>query len=313
MQNQQQRQTQTQTQKQYVLDISHYSFKEILELFNLDYKITVEDLKRAKKIVLMTHPDKSKLPPEYFLFYKKAFDQVIHYYNNMEKQNQSIPEKCSYSVENNTDAQISNQVKSAIQQMNANEFHSKFNTIFETTMARRVDPTRNQWFSAESPVYESDEPVTKANMNAAFERVKEKQHSQVIAKYNGVSNLCQGSGTNFYEEVDEDNDDYLTADIFGKLKFDDIRKVHKDQTVFAVSERDYQNVPKYSSVEQFTRARDKDDLTPLEKARAEQLLEQQKRIQSERIQHKMHKINVMSETYSKKTNEALSSFLMLKG
>ena len=49
-----------------------YSLKDILDLFDLDYDINIDDLKRAKK-VLMTHPDKSRLDAKYFLFYKKSF------------------------------------------------------------------------------------------------------------------------------------------------------------------------------------------------------------------------------------------------
>ena len=46
------------------LDINHYAFGELLELFDLDNEnITIDELKRAKRRVLMTHPDKSKLPP----------------------------------------------------------------------------------------------------------------------------------------------------------------------------------------------------------------------------------------------------------
>ena len=52
------------------LNIYMYSFEDILELFDLTYTITPEDLKRAKKTVLMIHPDKSKLSSDYFLFYK---------------------------------------------------------------------------------------------------------------------------------------------------------------------------------------------------------------------------------------------------
>ena len=58
------------------LDIHMYSLSEVLNLFDLDYDISMDGLKRAKKRVLMMQPDKSKLPPEYFLFYKKAFDMV---------------------------------------------------------------------------------------------------------------------------------------------------------------------------------------------------------------------------------------------
>ena len=48
------------------LNIHMYSLAEILNLFDLDYQFDIEGLKRAKKKVLMLHPDKSKLDPEYF-------------------------------------------------------------------------------------------------------------------------------------------------------------------------------------------------------------------------------------------------------
>ena len=68
--------------KGYNLDIHMYSFEELLGLFDLSYTISLEDMKRAKRKVLMTHPDKSKLDAKYFLFYKKAFDIVVKFYEN---------------------------------------------------------------------------------------------------------------------------------------------------------------------------------------------------------------------------------------
>ena len=73
------------------LQIQNYSFDELLGLFELEsYQISVDDLKRAKKKVLMLHPDKSRLDAKYFLFYKKAFDIVVQFYNNQHKQNQDV-------------------------------------------------------------------------------------------------------------------------------------------------------------------------------------------------------------------------------
>ena len=54
------------------LNIHMYTLDDLLGLFDLTTRISLEDLKRAKKKVLMLHPDKSKLSSEYFLFYKKA-------------------------------------------------------------------------------------------------------------------------------------------------------------------------------------------------------------------------------------------------
>ena len=64
------------------LEIENYDLREILNLFKLDYNFDNVDLKRAQKIALKTHPDKSNLPKEYFMFFMKAFQivQQIYYY-----------------------------------------------------------------------------------------------------------------------------------------------------------------------------------------------------------------------------------------
>ena len=118
-------------QKAYNLDIHMYSLQELLGLFDLSYSITLEDMKRAKKKVLMTHPDKSKLAPEYFLFYKKAFDIVVKFYENQNKQNQELStEKRVYDagqMSSNKEAQRT--VSKNIQSMDKQKFNTTFNEL----------------------------------------------------------------------------------------------------------------------------------------------------------------------------------------
>ena len=52
------------------------------------------------------------------------------------------------------------------------------------------------------------------------------------------------------------------------------REVHKDETVFAVSERDFQNVQTYKSVDDFNRARNQHSYEPMEQQKANQILQQ---------------------------------------
>ncbi len=59
------------------LNIDNYNLPDILALFNLPTLFNDADLKRAKLEVLKTHPDKSQLPKEYFLFFTKAY-RIIH-------------------------------------------------------------------------------------------------------------------------------------------------------------------------------------------------------------------------------------------
>ena len=63
------------------LDLSNYSFNDLCDLFKIsDRKLTHESMKNAKKITLMTHPDKSGASPEVFLFYSNAYKMLYGMY-----------------------------------------------------------------------------------------------------------------------------------------------------------------------------------------------------------------------------------------
>ena len=72
------------------LDIDNYDLADILNLFKLEEDFDESDLKNAKKTVLKVHPDKSRLPAKYFLFYSKAYKVL---YNIYEFRNKSSNKK----------------------------------------------------------------------------------------------------------------------------------------------------------------------------------------------------------------------------
>ena len=59
------------------LNIDNYEYEDILKLFDLDLNFGESEIKRAKKKVLMMHPDKSGLDKKYFLFFSSAF-KILH-------------------------------------------------------------------------------------------------------------------------------------------------------------------------------------------------------------------------------------------
>ena len=291
------------------LDISMYSLKELLGLFDLTYDIDLEGIKRAKKKVLMLHPDKSKLSSEYFLFYKRAFEIVVHFYEENNRQNKTVPtEPVKYSPMN-TSERTSKQLNAVIQEMKKSEFHEKFNEIFEKNMAKSIDPTKNDWFKKEEPIYNIGENVSAQNMGRVFDTIKEKNSHIVL--YQGVQTLNAGnSGTNLYDDEDDGNA-YVTCDPFSKLKYDDLRKVHKDQTVLAVSERDFSKVQQYSSMDHLMRERGRQSLTPIEKAEAERILAMNQKQHETVIMQKQYNSNLKSMEYAEKNKTVLSNFLRL--
>ena len=63
------------------LNIDNYSREELFKLFGiLSTNLTQDIMKECKKIVLKSHPDKSRLEPKYFLFFTKAYKRLLGIY-----------------------------------------------------------------------------------------------------------------------------------------------------------------------------------------------------------------------------------------
>ena len=308
------------------LNIQSYSLPELLSLFDIQaaHQISQEDIKRAKKKVLMLHPDKSRLTPEYFLFYKKAFDAVVQIYNSQNRQNQVIDENTiKYRPQNNEDHNKSTaqQINKNISQMSSGDFNNKFNNLFESNqMSNKPDPRRNEWFTSENAAINIPEKssISSKNMGQAFDQIKQNNSSSGLIRYRGVQDMYSGnSGSGLYDDLGDNEQDaesatYITSDPFSKLKYDDLRKVHKDETVFAVSESDFDKMPKYQSVDHFNRERGKQSLDPLSKDQAQQMLSEQERLTKERMVKKEFDANLRSQQFVEKNKTVLASFMYLK-
>ena len=59
------------------LNIHNYDLNDLLNLFKLPFHFNDTHLKDAKKLVLKTHPDKSKLDQKFFLFFSQAYKYLF--------------------------------------------------------------------------------------------------------------------------------------------------------------------------------------------------------------------------------------------
>jgi len=292
------------------LNINDYSFNELLELFNLTYDFSLNDLKECKKRVLFMHPDKSGKPPEYFLFYKKAFELVVQYYEDKYRQTRVVP-KTEIKYTPTKTAEEDNPIKNAIKAMKPETFNKTFNELFDKNMAVKPDETRNQWFKNEDAQFKVNETVTTQNLGKVIESIKS-QHNDVV-RYKGVENIYSsaGTGTSFLYDEMEDKESYVSCDLFSKLKFDDLRKVHKDQTVLSVAESDFNRVKTFKSVEELNRERGMQDIKPFEKMAAEDMIRKQQMEYEQLIRKKQHEDKLRSMEYEKKDKDIQAYFLRL--
>jgi hypothetical protein len=300
---------------QHNLDINKYSLEEIFGLFDLTYDLTEESMRAAKKKVLMIHPDKSRLPPTYFHFYREAYDIVLNIYKQKARQTEGSTSvgKPIYKPLDHEESQPDISKKMAESAgAKTGAFNSKFNELYDKNMVRKADTSRYDWFRQADSVYDdfSQKQVNPKNMGSELEAIKQKQAALQV--YRGVQemNASGPRGTSYFEE-DDASADYVSCDVFSKLKFDDLRKVHKDQTVFAVSESDLNKRVQYKSVDQFVRDRDGGNQAPLSKMEASQLLERQQKEKEQLMMNKQHRDFMLQKEYEAKQKSVRAAFLQL--
>jgi len=293
------------------LDIHAYSLQELMDLFKIPNKreISTEHIKQAKKITLQMHPDKSQLPPEYFLFYKKAFDIIVKYYESQQKISQIVPLEKEIEYEPLAKDMNEKEIAKQIRKISAEKnFHRTFNDLFEENMREKPDPKKNEWFTNEHAIFETDHVKSVSQMNTALEKIKEKTNAMSV--YRGVQHLTHSSGSQLYGNDEDDTDEYISSDPFSKLKYEDLRKVHKDQTVFSITEKDMQNVKTYDSVDQYRKTRE-NAFVPLDKTEAEHLLLNREKEMQEKMLQKQYRSDLQTLQNIEKNKNIQATFLRL--
>jgi len=294
----------------YNLDVSMYSLKEVLHLFDIDnYNVSDIQIKKAKRKTLMMHPDKSRLPKEYFLFYKKAFDIVLNFYNEQNKQNQVVEDKAYSPFDNNNEE--TEKIKEHINNTNSNKtksqkFQREFNKLFEDNMMKKDDAEKNQWFRDDATQYEINNCVNASNIGQTFRQMK--VNNQDIVVHKDVQSTTHSLGTDLYEN--EDASSYCSSNIFDKLKFDDLRKVHKDQTIMNVCESDFSKMETFGSVEHYNRHRNSQPIVHMSEEQSRKQLHQKYENHKQTMLNKEHKSNIQTMDYVEKTKHVMGSLFL---
>lgn len=301
------------------IDISKMNLETLLSFFDLKDKIiSIDHIKYARSITNKMHPDKCQLSPIYFILYRNVFDILLQLYED-ERRFNIIPdlENSKYNEEKEEDNKVQNQIIrdeiSKIQKLDTpdnkqfnEKFNEKFNDFYNENYMKVIKPEINNWFYQDSEVkdhFQSNHLVdillVKENQN------KRRKENTDIIMYETIQTRNQDS---HQESQLFDNDSTMTSYIssssatHGNLMFDDIRRVHRDETVFTVDNSLYNE--KAISVEQFERMRNEDTI-PLDNTASNDILntieKHRREIHNERLVHSINKT---------KNNEKISkSFL----
>lgn len=224
------------------LDINNYSLKDLLNLFNIDASFSSSDLKKIKKIVLKTHPDKSGLSKEYFLFYSKAYKMLYHTFEFRSKSDKSNLETYENVISGNLNVETNNILINNMN--NKEEFHSWFNRLFDKYNDKN-DNGHGEWLSNETNNDDVPEINNTQQMNSYIEEKKQTlSKNQSLIQQNYELNIpCIGE--NIYNDNNEQV--YSNNDIFSKFQYEDVKKAH-EETLIPVSQQLYDNKEKFNSL-----------------------------------------------------------------
>ena len=246
------------------LNIDNYDLEDLLNLFHLNYEFDENDLKTAKTVALKTHPDKSGLNKEVFLFFMKAYKMIESIYEFKLKR-----AKCARNTSYENEKMESDKKTLLLKKldgMKAKDFNKWFNKMFEKVKVNDddVDSGYGKWFKSDEDV--NEETVTnKRDMEAVFN--KKKAASRELVLHKGVNEMVHGGG---YDLTRSKPDEY-SSDIFSKLQYDDLRKAHTE-TVVPVTHEDYLRRKKYNNVESLKKDRAENNPGMLSLAQSKELL-----------------------------------------
>ena len=209
------------------LNESNYDYNGLLELFSLPSDFNLKHLKEAKKKVLMLHPDKSQLPNEYFLFFRKMYFKVeeiykyTHHETNVHKLQQSFD--------------VDTKFKDYLERHNINpetnykRFSKEFNKMFEQVYVKESDEGHGEWLESDENIYDKND-LEKSKIQA--------RKSQLIQ----VENI---------ESVDIQNKK--------SLYHYDLKESHGQPFIAMDVDKVYQNTKKFNSVQELQQFQAQED------------------------------------------------------
>jgi len=277
------------------LDINNYELNDLLSLFSITNKLTKEELKNAKRLVLMTHPDKSKLDKKIFFFYSSAYKILLSVY---EYRNKRETKDTEYKVD------IDVEKKSILDKhLNNERFNEWFNEAFENTKAGDLlkEEGYTDWLKSEEGLYKSPDRMSKA----AFE--KHKKDIRDIIPHKDILEL--GHVGNFHE-LGAKNPEFYEANLFSSLQYDDIRRAHTE-TVVPVTEQDGIRGDEYRTLEALRNERSK-MTEPHSFKQAKNYLDKRRNQENADNIDRTYRLVKEDESSLKKTDEWWSYFKQIK-
>lgn len=279
------------------LNIDNYSLEDILNLFNLSDNFSEFEMKNAKKMVLMTHPDKSNLDKEVFLFFSKAYKYLYFVFQFRHRNDKTIREDLD---NDESHAEIIAKIREK------KDFHKVFNELFEEhkMQSEFSEKGYQDWLSSEDDISNHNVHNMTDMRNAFYEEKKKKKD---LIKYNGVQEITDSS----HSELTGQAPEHYGSSMFSKLQYEDLKVAHTEN-IIPVSELDFDPSKQFQNVTQLQQHRVQQSLTPIADAQAKEYLHNKKELEKRDGTQRAFTLAKQMEEAQRKNEQFLAKFKYLQ-
>ena len=205
------------------LNINNYDLNDLLNLFNIPFDFDNSHLKTCKRRVHMSHPDKSGLDKDYYLFFTKAYNILVNIYNFKHKKHTDT----NYTVE-----QVEHEMYDAIKKFtNSDNFLKEFNKLFEENKLSNefMENGYGDWLkeTSDKSILELAH-LSKQDQLKKIQDLKQKKHQ--LVNYEHIQEYEDNNG-GFSNLTNNKPNNYSSHSIFSKLQFEDIKQAHETSLI----------------------------------------------------------------------------------
>lgn len=228
------------------LDINNYDLVSLLTLFKMPLQFDETDMRKAKKIVLATHPDKSRLDKKYFLFFSKAYKLLLEIHQFKTKStNRNVNEYSQVEYREDHD----NAKQMLVNKLTTNkDFLKTFNALFDENYVNQENDGYGEWL-------ESNEDIN-GDSKEQFSIVK--TQSRALTVNQEVEGISYYSG-NVLGEINNN---------YGSNQYEDLKHAYTNGLVLGVDESDFKQGA--NTLDELRQERASQQIEPYSKQEAEE-------------------------------------------
>ena len=287
------------------LDLNNYNLNDILNLFNLKHDFSIEDIKIAKRKVLLLHPDKSNLKIDYYYFFMKAYRMLLSIYEFKNKNsNKNTNNNIEYLVDKNEETnKILDDITKDIN--DSKKFNDWFNKLFEDNRLQNDfnDTGYGDWLKSNDNI-NNIKCKNLSEINKYIEDKKKILRNNSLIKHKGITD----SNINQYSDIINSVPDSYGSNMFSKLQYEDVRIAH-EESVVPVTQEDLKS--NYNNIDDLKNIR-QNVINPLSKDKANEILNQEKNKDNELSSHRGYVLAKQQEEAQDINNKWWSSLKQLK-